>query len=206
MGCAQNERQGSEIFITSLYIDVILQCNDILWERHALHYPRAYLLHLWGFCYLASLQNNLCAGSNRYTSSSNLIKCQRQNGSWECQMSGIQNQADKHIFSSVPKCQASLKYKVVGDILEIVCHIFAIFLNVFLDILILVTCWLWEIVTTSHCLSQVLFNEVIVMDQFYAWPMSRATSTKRYLSGLEASKTGPPQTLCEIEMDKEDAP
>ena len=75
-------------------------------------------------------------------------------------MSGIQNQADKHIFSSVPKCQASLKYKVVGDILEIVCHIFAIFLNVFLDILILVTCWLWEIVTTSHCLSQVLFNEV----------------------------------------------
>ena len=160
MGCAQNERQGSEIFITSLYIDVILQCNDILWERHALHYPRAYLLHLWGFCYLASLQNNLCVGSNRYTSSSNLIKCQRQNGSWECQMSGIQNQADKHIFSSVPKCQASLKYKVVGDILEIVCHIFAIFLNVCLDILILVTCWLWEIVTTSHCLSQVLFNEI----------------------------------------------
>ena len=127
MGCAQNERQGSEIFITSLYIDVILQCNDILWERHALHYPRAYLLHLWGFCYLASLHNNLCAGLNRYTSSSNLIKCQRQNGSWECQMSGIQNQADKHIFSSVPKCQASLKYKVVGDILEIVCHIFECF-------------------------------------------------------------------------------
>ena len=156
----QNERQGPEILITSLYIDVILQCNDILWERHALHYPRAYLLHLWGFCYLASLQNDLCAGSNRYTSSSNLIKCQRQNGSWECQMSGIQNQADKHIFSSVPKCQASLKYKVVGDILEIVCHIFAIFLNVCLDILILVTCWLWKIVTTSHCLSQVLFNEV----------------------------------------------
>ena len=30
-------------------------------------------------------------------------------------MSGIQNQADKHIFSSVPKCQASLKYKVVGN-------------------------------------------------------------------------------------------
>ena len=57
-------------------------------------------------------------------------------------MSGIQNQADKHIFSSVPKCQASLKYKVVGDILETVCHIFAIFLNVCLDILILVTCWL----------------------------------------------------------------
>ena len=55
-------------------------------------------------------------------------------------MSGIQNQADKHIFSSVPKCQASLKYKVVRDILEIVCHIFAIFLHV--------------------CLSQVLFNEV----------------------------------------------
>ena len=81
VGCAQNERQGSEIFITSLYIDVILQCNDILWERHALHYPRAYLLHLWGFCYLASLHNNLCAGLNRYTSSSNLIKCQRQNGS-----------------------------------------------------------------------------------------------------------------------------
>ena len=77
----QNERQGPEILITSLYIDVILQCNDILWERHALHYPRAYLLHLWGFCYLASLQNDLCAGSNRYTSSSNLIKCQRQNGS-----------------------------------------------------------------------------------------------------------------------------
>ena len=57
-------------------------------------------------------------------------------------MSGIQNQADKHIFSGVPKCQASLKYKVVGDILETVCHIFAIFLNVCLDILILVTCWL----------------------------------------------------------------
>ena len=39
----QNARQGPEILITSLYIDVILQCNDILWERHALHYPRAYL-------------------------------------------------------------------------------------------------------------------------------------------------------------------
>ena len=38
MGCAQNERQGSEIFITSLYIDLILQCNGILWKRHALHY------------------------------------------------------------------------------------------------------------------------------------------------------------------------
>ena len=137
----QNERQGPEILITSLYIDVILQCNDILWERHALHYPRAYLLHLWGFCYLASLQNDLCAGSNRYTSSSNLIKCQRQNGSWECQMSGIQNQADKHIFSSVPKCQASLKYKVVGNFLEIVCDIFAIFLSVCLDILIPYNVW-----------------------------------------------------------------
>ena len=42
-------------------------------------------------------------------------------------MSGIQNQADKHIFSSVPKCQASLKYKVVGNILKIVCNIFATF-------------------------------------------------------------------------------
>ena len=118
-----------------------LKCNGTLWRRHALHYPRAYLLHLWGFCYLASLQNDLCAGSNRYTSSSNLIKCQRQNGSWECQMSGIQNQADKHIFSSVPKCQASLKYKVVGNILEIVCNIFAIFLNVCLDILIPYNVW-----------------------------------------------------------------
>ena len=56
-------------------------------------------------------------------------------------MSGIQNQADKHIFSSVPKCQASLKYKVVGNILEIVCNIFAIFLSVYLDILIPYNVW-----------------------------------------------------------------
>ena len=53
------------------------QCNF----THTKFYPSAYLSHLWGFCYLASLQNNLRVGSNRYTSSSNLIKCQRQNGS-----------------------------------------------------------------------------------------------------------------------------
>ena len=54
--------------------------------------------------------------------------------------------------------------------------------------------------------SQEAEKKLIVMHQFYTWLISRATSTKRYLSGLEASKTGPPQTLCEIEMDKEDAP
>ena len=38
LGCEQNERQGSEIFITSLYIDLILQCAGVLWKRYAPHY------------------------------------------------------------------------------------------------------------------------------------------------------------------------
>ena len=54
--------------------------------------------------------------------------------------------------------------------------------------------------------SQEAEKKLIVMHQFYTWLISRATSTKRYLSGLEASKTGPPQILCEIEINKEHAP
>ena len=112
----------------------------------------------------------------------------------------------KHIFLVLPYSFSTLH----------VTYLLLSILNVYLDILIPYIClerkWWFGRKKTSHCLSQVLFNEVkepkklIVMDQFYTWPISRATSTKRYLSGLEASKTGPPQTLCEIEMDKEDAP
>ena len=154
LGCEQNERQGSEIFITSLYIDLILQCNGILWKRHALHYTST----------------------------------------------GLGIIPKKHFLSASP------------IILEIACDTLPSILNVRLDIPIPYIClerkcWFGR-KKTSHCLRMKSRSRktLIVMHQFYTWLISRATSTKRYLSGLEASKTGPPQTLCEIEMDKEDAP
>ena len=66
LGCEQNERQGSEIFITSLYIDLTLKCNGILWKRHALHYTSTGLgiIPKKTFFFSASLTNGFKTGSS----------------------------------------------------------------------------------------------------------------------------------------------
>ena len=66
--------------------------------------------------------------------------------------------------------------------------------------------------TTSHCLSQVLFNEVKEPKKTHSsGSVLRMTNIKsnfhkKIFEWIEASKTGTPQILCEIEINKEDAP
>ena len=128
-------------------------------------------------------------------------------------MSGIQNQADKHIFSSVPKCQASLKYKVVGNILEIVCNIFATFyfecssrysnpIHMFGAKMLV-----WETGNKSSFENEVkkpknTHSNASVLHMTNI----KINFHKKIFEWIEASKTGTPQILCEIEINKEDAP